>query len=31
MAKRQKRFELLEKRPVNEDGFIKEWIDAGLV
>jgi len=31
MTKRQKRFEILEKRPVNQDGFIKEWIDVGLV
>jgi propanediol dehydratase large subunit len=31
MAKRQKRFEVLEKRAVNQDGFIKEWIDVGLV
>ena len=31
MAKRQKRFEELEKRSVNQDGFIKEWIDVGLV
>jgi propanediol dehydratase large subunit len=31
MAKRQKRFEVLETRAVNQDGFIKEWIDVGLV
>ena len=31
MAKRQKRFEILEQRAVNQDGFIKEWIDVGLV
>jgi propanediol dehydratase large subunit len=31
MAKRQKRFEVLAKRAVNQDGFIKEWIDVGLV
>ncbi|MBC2709627.1 MAG: propanediol/glycerol family dehydratase large subunit [Desulfosarcina sp.] len=31
MAKRQKRFEVLAERAVNEDGFIKEWIDVGLV
>ena len=31
MAKRQKRFEILAERAVNEDGFIKEWIDVGLV
>ncbi|WP_412534748.1 propanediol/glycerol family dehydratase large subunit [Pediococcus acidilactici] len=29
--KRQKRFEELEKRPIHEDGFIKEWPDEGLV
>ncbi len=31
MKKRQKRFEVLDKRAVNKDGFIKEWIDVGLV
>jgi len=31
MSKRQKRFVELAKRPVNQDGFIKEWIDVGLV
>ncbi|MBF0531241.1 MAG: propanediol/glycerol family dehydratase large subunit, partial [Deltaproteobacteria bacterium] len=31
MAKRQKRFEVLEQRAVNQDGFIKEWVDVGLV
>jgi propanediol dehydratase large subunit len=31
MAKRQKRFLVLADRPVNKDGFIKEWIDVGLV
>ena len=31
MAKRQKRFEILSERPVNQDGFIKEWVDVGLV
>ena len=31
MGKRQKRFEVLAKRAVNQDGFIKEWIDVGLV
>ena len=29
--KRQKRFEVLENRPVNQDGFIKEWSEVGLV
>ncbi|GAY73629.1 propanediol dehydratase large subunit [Lentilactobacillus kosonis] len=29
--KRQKRFEELEKRPIHEDGFVKEWPDEGLV
>ena len=31
MAKRQKRFEILAERSVNKDGFIKEWVDVGLV
>ena len=31
MKKRQKRFEVLAKRAVNKDGFIKEWVDVGLV
>jgi propanediol dehydratase large subunit len=31
MAKRQKRFEVLAERPVNKDGFIKEWVEVGLV
>ena len=31
MAKRQKRFEVLAERAVNQDGFIKEWVDVGLV
>jgi len=31
MAKRQKRFEVLEQRPLHKDGFIKEWVDVGLV
>ena len=31
MAKRQKRFFMLADRPVNKDGFIKEWLDVGLV
>ena len=31
MAKRQKRFQVLADRPVNKDGFIKEWVDVGLV
>ena len=31
MAKRQKRFVVLADRPVNKDGFIKEWVDVGLV
>lgn len=31
MAKRQKRFEMLEQRPIHKDGFIKEWVDVGLV
>lgn len=31
MNRRQKRFEILEERAVNKDGFIKEWVDVGLV
>lgn len=31
MAKKQKRFEILAERAVNQDGFIKEWVDVGLV
>jgi propanediol dehydratase large subunit len=31
MAKRQKRFEVLADRPVSKDGFIKEWVEVGLV
>lgn len=29
--KRQKRFEVLEKRPVHEDGFVDEWPEEGFV
>jgi propanediol dehydratase large subunit len=28
---RSKRFEVLEKRPVNKDGFINEWPEVGLI
>lgn len=28
---RSKRFEVLAARPVNQDGFVKEWADAGLI
>jgi propanediol dehydratase large subunit len=31
LQKRQKRFEVLEQRAVNKDGFIKEWDEVGLV
>ncbi|NLF63634.1 MAG: propanediol/glycerol family dehydratase large subunit [Chloroflexi bacterium] len=31
MAKRQKRFEVLDARPVNKDGFVAEWVDVGLI
>jgi propanediol dehydratase large subunit len=31
MSKRQKRFQVLAERPVNKDGFIKEWVEVGLV
>jgi propanediol dehydratase large subunit len=30
-AKRSKRFEKLEARPVHKDGFISEWVDVGLI
>ena len=30
-AKRSKRFEILENRPVHKDGFIGEWVDVGLI
>lgn len=29
--KRSKRFEILENRPVHNDGFVKEWADVGLI
>src|SRR5690606_10671848 len=28
---RSKRFEILEDRPVNKDGFVKEWPEMGFV
>ncbi|MDW7669955.1 MAG: propanediol/glycerol family dehydratase large subunit, partial [Bacillota bacterium] len=28
---RSKRFEVLENRPVNQDGFIEDWVEVGLV
>src|ERR1700689_52117 len=31
MAKRQRLFEVLAGGPVNKDGFIKEWVEVGLV
>ncbi len=31
MSKAQKRFQVLAQRPVNKDGFIKEWVEVGLV
>jgi propanediol dehydratase large subunit len=30
-AKRHKRFEVLENRDVNKDGFVKEWPEVGLI
>jgi propanediol dehydratase large subunit len=30
-VKRSKRFEILEKRPVHNDGFVKEWPEVGLI
>lgn len=31
MAKRHKRFEVLDQRPVNKDGFVTEWAEVGLI
>ncbi|MCG3209754.1 MAG: Glycerol dehydratase large subunit [Anaerolineae bacterium] len=31
MARRHKRFEVLEQRPVNKDGFVTEWAEVGLM
>lgn len=31
MQKKSKRFEILAKRPVNQDGFVKEWPEVGLI
>jgi propanediol dehydratase large subunit len=31
MVRRQKRFEMLEQRQIHKDGFIKEWLEVGLV
>ena len=31
MARRHKRFEVLEKRPVNQDGFVVEWPEVGMM
>jgi propanediol dehydratase large subunit len=31
MAKRSKRFEVLARRPVNQDGFVAEWPEVGLI
>jgi len=31
MAKRQKRFEVLDAREVNKDGFVTEWPEVGLI
>ncbi|MDR1292165.1 MAG: propanediol/glycerol family dehydratase large subunit [Clostridiales Family XIII bacterium] len=28
---RSKRFEVLENRPINQDGFVKEWPEVGLI
>ncbi|MBK5252951.1 MAG: propanediol/glycerol family dehydratase large subunit [Peptostreptococcaceae bacterium] len=29
--KRSKRFEVLENRPIHEDGFVKEWPEVGMI
>jgi len=31
MARRQKRFEVLEARPVDQDGFVVEWPEVGMI
>jgi propanediol dehydratase large subunit len=31
VQKKSKRFEILAKRPVNQDGFVKEWPEVGLI
>jgi propanediol dehydratase large subunit len=31
MARRHKRFEVLEQRPVNSDGFVTEWPEVGMM
>jgi propanediol dehydratase large subunit len=31
MARRHKRFEVLEQRTVNQDGFVKEWPEVGMI
>ena len=28
---RSKRFEVLSERPINQDGFVKEWVEEGLI
>ena len=28
---RSKRFEVLANRPVNQDGFVQEWVEEGLI
>ncbi len=29
--KRSKRFEILDKRPVNQDGYVDEWPEKGFI
>lgn len=31
MTKRHKRFERLDQRPVNQDGFVTEWAEVGMI
>lgn len=31
MARRHRRFEVLEQRPVNHDGFVTEWPEVGMI
>lgn len=28
---RSKRFEVLSQRPVNQDGYVKEWVEEGFI
>ena len=28
---KSKRFEVLSQRPVNQDGYVKEWVEEGFI